>query len=356
LSELDIAVQKIPNVDEGAVIVVKGSIDAKTVIQFQRKLNSVTEDGIKRIVIDMEQVKYVNSTGLGYLINLADTVGADQGSVVFTNVQPKVKVVFDMLGLNAFFRMFNNRDQAIKAVCEGAAVTSGGGSSNAPTSASMPSPARTPLEQTAVMGPGVTAPAPPQPAPQVRINAPSPAPRAVPTAPVEARPAGPAMGDRVQIECQLCKASLIIEGPGTYKCPRCFAMFNYSGSDRVVFLPKRPIYPVQLTLNFAPECTEGLISFVKLFFKRSPSGLDGLQGELRSLVENIRRISYGGNENNIYHVQVLLKESELEMRFVDYGKPLSDQLFAETKKLVDRFELRAHPRGGNIISLMKRLS
>jgi hypothetical protein len=43
------------------------------------------------------------------------------------------------------------------------------------------------------------------------------------------------------------------------------------------------------------------------------------------------------------------------MRFVDYGKPLNDQLFAGTKRMVDRFELKAHPRGGNIISLMKKL-
>jgi hypothetical protein len=132
-------------------------------------------------------------------------------------------------------------------------------------------------------------------------------------------------------------------------------MFNYSGSDRVVFLPKRPIYPVQMTLNFAPECTEGLINFVKLFLKRLPSGIDGLQGELKNLVENIRKVAYNGNDNNIYHVQVLLKETELEMRFVDYGKPLNDALFAGTKRVVDRFELKAHPRGGNIISLMKKL-
>lgn len=347
MSELDIAVQKIPNIDEGAVIVVKGSIDAKTVIQFQRKLNSVIEDGIKRIVIDMEQVKYVNSTGLGYLINLADTVGGDQGSVVFTNVQPKVKVVFDMLGLNAFFRMFNNRDQAIKAVCEGA------GASHAPTAApAARAPAPVQSEATQVMMPSMNVGS----QPQVRINAPtaSPAPVARPVAPVQPTSA-PAPGERVQIECQLCRASLIIEGTGTYKCPRCFAMFNYSGSDRVVFLPKRPIYPVQMTLNFAPECTEGLITFVKLFLRRLPSGIDGLQGELKNLVENIRKVAYNGNENNIYHVQVLLKETELEMRFVDYGKPLNDGLFANTKRVVDRFELKAHPRGGNIISLMKKL-
>lgn len=132
-------------------------------------------------------------------------------------------------------------------------------------------------------------------------------------------------------------------------------MFNYSGADRLVFLPKRPIYPVQMTLNFTAECTEGLLSFVQLLAKKATTA-NGLQNEIRSIVDGIKKNAYQGNDNNIYHVQVITKEAELEMRFVDYGKPMSDQLFAKTKAAVDRFEVKPHPRGGNIISLTKKLS
>jgi anti-sigma B factor antagonist len=340
VSELVINIEKIPNLDKAALVIVKGSIDAKTVIQFQRKLNSVIEDGTNRIIIDMEQVKYVNSTGLGYLINLADTVGGDSGSVVFANVQPKVKVVFDMLGLNAFFRMFNSRDQALKAVAgpAGAAAQPAVQQPPAPQpQPKPPAPVEPPAEQTQV----VTQQRQPAPA--------TPRPAATPT------PAPAAAGaEKVQIDCKLCKAVLIIEGVGTYKCPRCFAMFNFSGGDKLIFLPKRPIYPVQMTLNFTNECTEGLLSFVGLLGKKAAS-VNGLQAELRGLVESIRKHAYQGNENNIYHVQVITKESELEMRFVDYGKPMGDQVFTKIKAAVDRFEVKPHPRGGNIISLTKKL-
>src|SRR5262245_55061568 len=62
----------------------------------------------------MENVKYVNSTGLGYLINLSDSVNGDKGGISLVKVQPKVKVVFDMLGLNAFFKIYQTRDEAMK--------------------------------------------------------------------------------------------------------------------------------------------------------------------------------------------------------------------------------------------------
>lgn len=350
MSELVIQIDKIANLDNAALVIVKGSIDAKTVIQFQRKLNSVIEDGVNRIIIDMEQVKYVNSTGLGYLINLADTVTGESGSVVFSNVQPKVKVVFDMLGLNAFFRMFNSRDQALKAI--------GGAAPSTVVSAPTPRPSEPPVEQTQVVSqPGSGIRRSPHAAPVAHAPAAAPSPAAVPVAPSPAATSTPAAapaGDRIQIECKLCRAVLIIEGVGTYKCPRCFAMFNYSGADRLVFLPKRPIYPVQMTLNFTSECTEGLVSFVQLLARKG-TAVNGLQNEIRSIVDSIKKNAYQGNDNNIYHVQVITKESELEMRFVDYGKPMSDQLFAKTKAAVDRFEVKPHPRGGNIISLTKKL-
>lgn len=344
LSELVIQIDKIPNLEHAALVIVKGSIDAKTVIQFQRRLNSVIEEGINRIIIDMEQVKYVNSTGLGYLINLADTVAGESGSVVFSNVQPKVKVVFDMLGLNAFFRMFNSRDQALKAI---GGTGTGAVPAAGPTATPTPRPVEHTVEQTQVVTQPGARPAPPPP-------------MRAPTAPAAPMPAvshapAPTTGERIQIDCKLCRAILIIEGVGTYKCPRCFAMFNYSGADRLVFLPKRPIYPVQMTLNFTNECTEGLLSFVQLMTKKSAAA-NGLSGEIRSIVDNIKRNAYQGNDNNIYHVQVISKDTELEVRFVDYGKPMSDALFAKTKTAVDRFEVKPHPRGGNIISLTKRLA
>lgn len=352
MSELAIQIEKIPNLDKGAIVVVRGSIDAKTVIQFQRKLNSVIEDGTNQIIIDMEHVKYVNSTGLGYLINLADTVGGESGQVVFSNVQPKVKVVFDMLGLNAFFRMFNSRDHAMKAIL--------GEKAGAPEVSKTPPPPRDDIERTQpIQVPSrrpssgtsmITAP-PPRKTPTKPPSTPSPQ-RAVVTA------QHPPAGESVQIECRLCKASLILEGLGTYKCPRCFAMFNYSGSDRLIFLPKRPIYPIQMTLNFTKECTEGLLGFIQIFARHGAAkgeAINGLQNQLRTIIESIRQHAYGGNPNNIYHVQVITKDNHLEIRFVDYGRAMSDQTFSKMRGSVDRLEIRPHPRGGNILTIAKNL-
>ena len=342
MPDLTIQVQEVKGLAGTALVILNGSIDAKTVITFQTHLNSVKERGVERFIMDMENVKYVNSTGLGYLINLSDSVTPDKGGISLVKVQPKVKVVFDMLGLNAFFRIFNTRDEALKHLQASDAGTS-------------------PNDQTVVLkSPVVAAPPPPPPstARHVVSQPPPPPPMAQP-APV-ATATAVAAGETLHVECQACRALLAVSDVGTYKCPRCLTAFNYSGGGRVNFLPRQKSLPVQLSLSFSPECTEGLLEFVKRLSTKSgfsPNGISEVQSAVRDTVEAIRRHSYGGNENNVYHVLLTSVDSELEMRFADYGASLNSDkgdVFSSVRRTMDRFELRHHPKGGNVVTVSKK--
>src|SRR5207249_9682776 len=55
-----------------------------------------------------------------------------------------------------------------------------------------------------------------------------------------------------------------------------------------------------------------------------------------------RRHAYGGNDNNVYHVLLTSVDSELEMRFADYGASLNSDkgdVFSSVRRTMDRFEL-----------------
>ena len=347
MPDLTIQVQEVKGLPGTALVILNGSIDAKTVITFQTHLNSVKERGVERFIMDMEMVKYVNSTGLGYLINLSDSVTPDKGGISLVKVQPKVKVVFDMLGLNAFFRIFATREEALKHLNEGAHPSS-------------------PNDQTVVLQ---TRPAPPSPGTQRSVvPAPPPAPvrndppppitaRHVVAQPTTATPAGG--GETLHVECQACRALLAVKDVGTYKCPRCLTPFSYAGGGKVSFLPRQKALPVQLSLNFSAECTDGLLEFVSRMSRKSgfsPSGISEVQSAVKDTVDVIKRHSYGGNENNVYHVLMVSVDSELEIRFADYGTALNGggEMFASLKRTMDRFELRNHPRGGNVVTVSKK--
>jgi anti-anti-sigma factor len=339
LPDLTIQVQEVKGLSSTAVVILNGSIDAKTVITFQTHLNSVKERGIERFIMDMENVKYVNSTGLGYLINLSDSVGPDKGGISLVKVQPKVKVVFDMLGLNAFFKIFQTREEALKHLTSEPVAN--------PTDQTVV--LKSPIPNQAASPRTTTTMAPPVAPPQ----APAFAPTVVHTAPVQA-------GETLHIECQSCRALLAVREVGTYKCPRCMTPFNYVGGGRVSFLPRQKSLPVQLSLNFSPEATEGLLEFVKRLSQKSgfsAQGVAEVQSAVKDTVEAIRRHAYGGNENNVYHVLLVSVDSELEMRFADYGVSLNSDrgdVFAAARRVMDRFDLKNHPKGGNVLTVSKK--
>jgi anti-anti-sigma factor len=345
--DLTIQVQEVKGLPGTALVILNGSIDAKTVITFQTHLNSVKERGIERFIMDMENVKYVNSTGLGYLINLSDSVTPGKGGIALVKVQPKVKVVFDMLGLNAFFKIFPTREEALKTF------------SSEPSAASS-------TDQTVVLKtpdairqpPSAATPKIPTPVAAAHPPSGGHGTRSIPVVHEEhARPA--AAAETLHVECQACKALLAVKEVGTYKCPRCLTPFNYVGNGKVSFLPRQKALPVQLSLNFSPECTEGLLEFVRRLSAKSgfsPAGIQEVQSAVKETVDAIRRHAYGGNDNNVYHVLMVSVDSELELRFADYGVSLSSNgdVFSAVRRVMDRFELKNHPKGGNVLTVSKK--
>ena len=350
MPDLTIQVQEVKGLPGTALVILNGSIDAKTVITFQTHLNSVKERGIERFIMDMENVKYVNSTGLGYLINLSDSVTPGKGGIALVKVQPKVKVVFDMLGLNAFFKIFPTREESLKAF------------------SSEPSAVNT-TDQTVILKTPDTLRQPPTSAtPKIPAPLSSGYPHHAPARPAPAATAhddttrttpAPGAAETLHVECQACKALLAVKDVGTYKCPRCLTPFNYVGNGKVSFLPRHKALPVQLSLNFSPECTEGLLEFVRRLSAKSgfsAAGIQEVQSAVKETVDAIRRHSYGGNDNNVYHVLMMSVDSELEMRFADYGASLGSNgdVFSSVRRVMDRFELKNHPKGGNVLTVSKK--
>ncbi len=359
MPDLTFEVEYLKDIPQGVLLVLGGAIDAKTVPSFQENLNKLKESGITRFVLDMEQIKYVNSTGLGYLVNLADSVELQGGGIALVKIHPKVKVVFDMLGLNAFFKIHNNRKDALEHF---RSTAGGAGGSSKPT-AEDDIPVAEPLPVAPPPPPPRQAPAQPRPAPApvaaaiARPSGPQPPrggeqPVTGPTPAVEPVPEGQT------ITCSSCRQMLVVPEAGTFRCPRCAAMFTYLRDGKANFWPKRKP-ALTLTLSCVPECTEALCSLVQGLSRRggaTDQALKEIDRSIRETVGTIIETAYGKQEIATYQVMVVATETELNLKFSDYGKALSaESLFGETRRSMDVFDHKPHPKGGNVVTLSKKL-
>jgi anti-anti-sigma factor len=84
---------------EPGVVVVSpiGSIDAQTYGVLDEKMDEILKQQPDIIIFDMEFADYISSTGIRVLLKTKKALKEIKGRMVFMNLQPQIKKVFDIL-------------------------------------------------------------------------------------------------------------------------------------------------------------------------------------------------------------------------------------------------------------------
>lgn len=96
------------------IVSLKGNLIAKPQAEelFVELENAMVE-GVKNLMIDLENMEYMNSTGLSVLINLLTQTRNKGGDVVIVSVSEKINKLLVITKLNSVFNIRENREQAI---------------------------------------------------------------------------------------------------------------------------------------------------------------------------------------------------------------------------------------------------
>ena len=114
VSDFKIEVGAVSGLPDGAVVSFNGPIDARSVAVFEEQMDALRKRHFARFLLQMGEVRYINSTGLAYLINMVEAVQAAGGALVLINVQPKVKVILETMGLLDLLRVYPSKPAAIR--------------------------------------------------------------------------------------------------------------------------------------------------------------------------------------------------------------------------------------------------
>jgi anti-sigma B factor antagonist len=90
-------------VDGRAVIAVAGEIDVYTAPQLRDAITELVGVGKYHIVIDLEAVEFLDSTGLGVLVGGLKKVRAHDGSLELVCTQERLLKIFRITGLAKVF-------------------------------------------------------------------------------------------------------------------------------------------------------------------------------------------------------------------------------------------------------------
>ncbi len=112
MAELNIRCAPILDLPRSADIVIEGGVNAANAALLKERIDAALDRKTTFVSIQMSNVAYISSSGFGYLMDLAGMLERRGGALVLVEVQPKVKVVFNNLGMQNYFRFELSGEQS----------------------------------------------------------------------------------------------------------------------------------------------------------------------------------------------------------------------------------------------------
>jgi len=97
------------------VIDVAGTIDIDTAPRLRELLIDLVSANSYQLIVNLERVEFLDSTGLGVLVGGLKRVRAHDGSLDLVCTQERILKIFRITGLTKVFGIYQSVDQAIAA-------------------------------------------------------------------------------------------------------------------------------------------------------------------------------------------------------------------------------------------------
>jgi anti-sigma B factor antagonist len=94
------------------VLAVKGEVDVYSAPRLREKLVELVSQGRRHIVVDLESVDFLDSTGLGVLVGGLKRLRSHEGDLTLVCTQSRILKVFEITGLTTVFRIAATVEEA----------------------------------------------------------------------------------------------------------------------------------------------------------------------------------------------------------------------------------------------------
>lgn len=102
----------------GDIAVVAVQVDRATIKEaddFKSKLSEIIDDGFNKLVIDLSQCEFIDSTFLGVLVSTLKRAVRQKGDLKLIGFQPAVRSMFELTRMYRVFDSFSNVDDAVQS-------------------------------------------------------------------------------------------------------------------------------------------------------------------------------------------------------------------------------------------------
>jgi anti-sigma B factor antagonist len=88
-------------------------LDAHNSGDLKNEMQKLFTEGNKNILVDLKDVRFIDSSGLGALVSGFKNAISHQGNLKLSSLQPQVKSMFELTRLHRVFEIFASSSEAL---------------------------------------------------------------------------------------------------------------------------------------------------------------------------------------------------------------------------------------------------
>jgi len=91
--------------------VLKGYLDMSNIQELRRLFPKFSENDSVSVILDFEKISYIDSSVIGFLVEIFNERKNAGGTLGFLNVNEKIKNIFELANLTRFFKIYSSIDE-----------------------------------------------------------------------------------------------------------------------------------------------------------------------------------------------------------------------------------------------------
>lgn len=115
-TDIQITQDDVAGRSDAKIIHFSGSLDATNIQSVSDQVVGLIESGVHNIIADFSDLKYLNSTALGNIIDYNKKASNKGGKFILANVTDNVYEIFDIVGATSLLTFTDTIDEAKNAI------------------------------------------------------------------------------------------------------------------------------------------------------------------------------------------------------------------------------------------------
>ena len=96
------------------IVQIEGRLDTTNYGELEHHLSSLTDKKELIILLDLEKMEYISSSGLRILLMFLKKLKSLEGRVMLCGLSNDIKEIFEISGFINIFEIFENQEEALK--------------------------------------------------------------------------------------------------------------------------------------------------------------------------------------------------------------------------------------------------